>query len=91
MTEALIGLAAFLLLAFMRIPMAFAMGLVGFVGTAYKLNFNAAAQMIATITYETGLAYSLSVIPLFILMGNFVVLKQKRTRRLRLCPRLLLW
>jgi tripartite ATP-independent transporter DctM subunit len=73
MTEALIGLAAFLLLAFMRIPMAFAMGLVGFVGTAYKLNFNAAAQMIATITYETGLAYSLSVIPLFILMGNFVV------------------
>lgn len=73
MTEALIGLAAFLVLAFLRVPMAFAMGLVGFVGTAWKLNFNAAAQMIATITYETGLAYSLSVIPLFILMGNFVV------------------
>ena len=73
MTEALIGLAAFLVLAFLRIPMAFAMGLVGFVGTAWKLNFNAASQMIATITYETGLAYSLSVIPLFILMGNFVV------------------
>ena len=73
MAEALIGLAAFLVLAFLRVPMAFAMGLVGFVGTAWKLNFNAAAQMIATITYETGLAYSLSVIPLFILMGNFVV------------------
>ena len=73
MAEALIGLAAFLVLAFLRIPMAFAMGLVGFIGTAWKLNFNAAAQMIATITYETGLAYSLSVIPLFILMGNFVV------------------
>jgi len=29
--------------------------------------------MIAQTTYETGLAYTLSVIPLFILMGNFVV------------------
>lgn len=73
MTEALIALAAFVLLAFLRIPMAFAMGVVGFAGTAWKLNFNAAAQMVGTISYETGLAYSLSVIPLFILMGNFVV------------------
>jgi tripartite ATP-independent transporter DctM subunit len=29
--------------------------------------------MIGQTTYETGLAYTLSVIPLFILMGNFVV------------------
>ncbi len=73
MTEALIGFAAFLALAFLRVPMAFAMGIVGFAGFAYKVNFNAAASMLAQITYETGLAYTLSVIPLFILMGNFVV------------------
>ena len=73
MTEALIGFAAFLALAFLRVPMAFAMGMVGFAGFAYKVNFNAAASMLAQITYETGLAYTLSVIPLFILMGNFVV------------------
>jgi C4-dicarboxylate transporter, DctM subunit len=73
MTEALIGFAAFLALAFLRIPMAFAMGIVGFAGFAYKVNFNAAASMLAQITYETGLAYTLTVIPLFILMGNFVV------------------
>jgi C4-dicarboxylate transporter, DctM subunit len=72
-TEALLGFAAFLSLAFMRVPMAFAMGLVGFVGFAYKVNFNAAASMTAQITYETGMSYTLSVIPLFILMGNFVV------------------
>lgn len=72
MLEALIGFAAFLALAFLRVPMAFAMGIVGFVGVAYKLNFNVAAAMIAQVTYETGLSYSLSVIPLFILMGNFV-------------------
>ncbi|TMH38050.1 MAG: TRAP transporter large permease [Betaproteobacteria bacterium] len=73
MTEGLLGLAAFLLLAFMRVPMAFAMGIVGFFGFAWKVNFGAAASMIAQTTYETGLAYTLSVIPLFILMGNFVV------------------
>lgn len=73
MTETLIGFAAFLVLAFLRVPMAFAMGIVGFCGIAYKLNFNVAAASIAQITYETGLSYTLSVIPLFILMGNFVV------------------
>ncbi len=73
MTEALIGFAAFLALAFLRVPMAFAMGIVGFFGFAYKVNFNAAAAMIGQTTYETGLNYTLSVIPLFILMGNFVV------------------
>ena len=71
--EALVGFAAFLVLAFLRVPMAFAMGIVGFAGVAYKLNFNVAAAMIAQVTYETGLSYTLSVIPLFILMGNFVV------------------
>src|SRR5262245_549718 len=73
MLEALIGFAAFLALAFvLRLPMAFAMGIVGFFGVAYKLNFAVASAMIAQVTYETGLAYTLSVIPLFILMGNFV-------------------
>jgi C4-dicarboxylate transporter, DctM subunit len=72
-TEALVGFAAFLALAFLRVPMAFAMGIVGFVGFAYKVNFNAAAAMIGQTTYETGQNYTLSVIPLFILMGSFVV------------------
>lgn len=73
MAEALVGFAAFLILAFMRVPMAFAMGIVGFVGFAYKVSPSAAAAMIAQTTYETGFAYTLSVVPLFILMGNFVV------------------
>ncbi len=72
MLEALIGLLAFMVLAIARIPMAFAMGIVGFAGVAYKLNFNVASAMIAQVAYETGLAYTLSVVPLFILMGNFV-------------------
>jgi tripartite ATP-independent transporter DctM subunit len=71
--EALVGFAGFLALAFMRVPLAFAMGIVGFLGFAYKVNLAAAAAMTAQVTYETGMSYSLSVIPLFILMGNFVV------------------
>jgi tripartite ATP-independent transporter DctM subunit len=72
-TETLVGFAAFLALAFLRVPMAFSMGIVGFLGVGYMLNFRVASAMIGQITYETGLSYTLSVIPLFILMGNFVV------------------
>ncbi len=73
MIEALVGFAAFLALALVRVPMAFAMAIVGVFGFAYKVNFPAAAAMLAQVTYETGMNYTLSVIPLFILMGNLVV------------------
>src|SRR5262249_50825462 len=73
MIEGLAGLAAFLVLAFLRVPMAFAMGIVGFFGFAYKVNFAAASAMIAQTTYETGLAYTLSVIPPLLLMGTWGV------------------
>ncbi len=73
MIETLVGFAAFFALALLRVPMAFCMGIVGFVGVGYMVNFNAASSMIAQVTYETGQSYTLSVIPLFILMGNFVV------------------
>ena len=43
--ETLTGFAAFLILAFLRVPMAFAMGIVGFVGVGYMLNFNVAASI----------------------------------------------
>lgn len=71
MTEALVGFAAFLALSFVRVPLAFAMGLVGFLGFAYKVNFHAAAATLVQTTVASGMSYTLSVIPLFILMGNF--------------------
>ena len=74
MTEALIGLAAIMVLAFVRIPIAFAMGIVGIVGYAYMRDWSwgAAFATAQTKVYETGRNYTLSVVPLFILMGNFV-------------------
>jgi C4-dicarboxylate transporter DctM subunit len=74
MTEALVGLGLMMFLAVLRIPIAFSMGVVGFLGVAYlrDWNFAPAMAMVETKVYETGRNYTLSVIPLFILMGNFV-------------------
>lgn len=72
MTEALLGFGAVFLLALIRIPLAFAMGLVGFIGLGLMRGWPATAASAAQVVYETGFAYTLSVVPLFILMGNFV-------------------
>ena len=72
MTAALLGFAAIFLLALMRVPLAFAMGLVGFAGIGLTRGWMPALASTAQVVYETGFAYTLSVIPLFILMGNFV-------------------
>src|SRR6059036_1047778 len=72
--EALTGLLAMMVLAFLRIPIALSMGIVGIVGYAYMRDWNWAVAFATAQTkiYETGRNYTLSVIPLFILMGNFV-------------------
>jgi TRAP-type C4-dicarboxylate transport system permease large subunit len=74
MTESLIGLLLMMVLAFLRLPIAFAMAVVGIVGYAYMRDWSwsAAFATVQTKVYETGRNYTLSVIPLFILMGNFV-------------------
>ena len=74
MTEALVGLLAMMVLALLRMPIAVAMGIVGVVGYAYMRDWSwgGALAMAQTKIYETGRNYTLSVVPLFILMGNFV-------------------
>ena len=74
MSESLIGLALMLVLAFLRLPIALSMGVVGIVGYAYMRDWNWAVAFATAQTkvYETGRNYALTVVPLFILMGNFV-------------------
>ncbi len=74
MIEGLVGLAAMMLLAFVRVPIALSMGIVGIVGYAYMRDWSWAPAFATAQTkiYETGRNYTLSVVPLFILMGNFV-------------------
>lgn len=70
MTLSLIALAILLLLVFSRVPIAFAMALVGGVGFAMLRGWGPAGAMVGNAVFETGLSYSLSVVPLFIFMGN---------------------
>jgi len=74
MIEGLIGLAGMMAIAFLRVPISFAMAAVGIVGYAYMRDWNwtVAFAMTQTKLYETGRNYTLSVVPLFILMGNLV-------------------
>lgn len=72
MTEALIGFAAMLLLIFLRVPVAFSMALVGFIGVGVMRNWPSAYAMTGAVVRESGFQYLLSVLPLFILMGNFI-------------------
>jgi C4-dicarboxylate transporter, DctM subunit len=70
--ESLLGFAAIFVLALLRVPLAFAMGIVGVVGIGLTRGWMPALASTAQVVHETGFAYTLSVIPLFILMGNFV-------------------
>ncbi len=60
-------LAAMFLL---RMPVGFAMALVGFCGMAYVISPQAALGMIGNQLWSTFSSYGLTVIPLFILMGE---------------------
>ena len=74
MIEGLTGLTLMMLLCCLRIPISFSMAIVGIAGYAYMRDWNwtVAFAMTQTKLYETGRNYTLSVVPLFILMGNFV-------------------
>jgi C4-dicarboxylate transporter DctM subunit len=72
MTETLVAFAALLALAFARMPIAFAMLIVGATGFALTRGWHAAFDQVAQTTFGAGIDYELSVVPLFILMGNFV-------------------
>ena len=74
MTVSIVGFLGLLVLIFLRTPISFAMGFVGFFGFLYLNDYNwvAAISMAARRVIDTSQDYSLSVIPLFILMGNLV-------------------
>ncbi|MEY4284517.1 MAG: TRAP transporter large permease [Betaproteobacteria bacterium] len=72
MIESAIAFAAVFLLALMRIPLALAMGFTGFAGLALMRGINPAIASTSQVIFETGFHYVLSVVPLFVLMGNFV-------------------
>ena len=66
----LIGVAALFILIFLRMPVGFVMAAVGFVGFGSVVSFDAAMSIIAKDLFSVFGSYSLTVIPLFVLMGQ---------------------
>jgi len=68
----LIAFALMLLAIFLRFPIAAAMAITGFFGSWYVIgNPDAVLNQMKSLTYDTYSNYSLSIVPLFLLMGQF--------------------
>lgn len=65
----LLGVIAILLLFFIKVPVAIALIIVSLLGTASIRGFEVAFAQLGRTPFDTSSNYSLSVIPLFILMG----------------------
>jgi tripartite ATP-independent transporter DctM subunit len=77
----LLGVLALLALVLARVPVAIALAAVGVVGYAAVDGWSSALAMFGTVPFELASAYSLSVVPLFILMGA-VAAKANMSREL---------
>ncbi|MBN1105112.1 MAG: TRAP transporter large permease [Deltaproteobacteria bacterium] len=70
-TTGLAGIALLVLLFLIRVPVAFSMAIVGFLGFAYLNGMESALLLLPQDFFDTFCSYPLSVIPTFILMGSF--------------------
>jgi tripartite ATP-independent transporter DctM subunit len=68
----ILGIVLLLILFAFRMQVGLSMLIVGFVGFTYLASTGASLPMLGMVPYATASAYSLSVIPLFILMGMFL-------------------
>src|SRR5512142_850289 len=66
-----LGFGAVILLIFLRIPVAIAMGLVGTVGFAYTNGIQSLGFVLGKTAWDMVFPYDLSIVPLFIMMGVF--------------------
>ena len=70
-TIGILGVIALLVLLFLGMNVGFTMIAVGFVGYSLAINTSAALGVLKTIPFNTVANFNLSVIPMFVLMGQF--------------------
>jgi C4-dicarboxylate transporter, DctM subunit len=73
MNDIALGIAALFILLFFfltGIELAFAMAIIGFVGFSMIVSFKAACNLLAKDLFDTFTSYGLTVIPIFVLMGQ---------------------
>jgi len=66
-----ISLVLFFLLVVLGMPIGFTFATVGFFGFALVRNLEAALNLLGSVPYTWGSTYTMIVIPLFVLMGQF--------------------
>ncbi|MCL5941917.1 MAG: TRAP transporter large permease [Actinobacteria bacterium] len=71
-TVALLGIVLLIVLMFAEMPVAFAMFVVGFLGLAIIASPDAALNILGADVWEGLSSYGMSVVPLFVFMGNIV-------------------
>lgn len=67
----LLGVGLLLLLFMLRVHIAFAMAIVGFIGYAFLISFEAGSKILVRDIFEQFSSYPLTVIPSFVLMGCY--------------------
>lgn len=79
------GVIALLIMIFMRVPIAIALATCGFLGYGALDGWHSALKMVGLVPYQLASAYSLSVIPLFILMGAVAARGKMATELFQAC------
>jgi C4-dicarboxylate transporter DctM subunit len=69
-TIAVIGVVLLVLLFLLRMPVAYVMALVGFLGFAYVTSVDSALRFLAKDFWQIFSAYALTVVPMFVFMGT---------------------
>jgi tripartite ATP-independent transporter DctM subunit len=66
----LIGIVVMLLLFLSRMPVAYVMGIIGYLGFSIMISFKGGLNLLSRNIYDVFSSYGLTTIPLFILMGQ---------------------
>jgi len=66
----IIGIAILILLLFSNMPVGFVMGFLGFLGFSYVVNTEAGMALLVRDVWDVFSSYGLTVIPLFVFMGQ---------------------
>ena len=69
----IIGLVLVMIMIALGLPIAFSMAAIGFIGLTFIIGTDASLALIGQVFFDNGMNYTLSILPLFLLMGNFVV------------------
>ena len=69
-TIGIIGIIVLIVLLYSKMPVGFAMGFLGLIGFSYVVNFSAGLNLLARDVWDVFSSYNLTVIPLFVFMGQ---------------------